>query len=74
MSIYILVSNYYVFLESVKIKLFNDYPVGAWFSTECLDRQEIPDMVKSRYWILNHDQTKVQHDWAAFSTSHQVRK
>ena len=29
MSIYMLVSNYYVFLESVGIRLFNDYLVGT---------------------------------------------
>ena len=61
-SIYTLVSNYHVFLEWVGIRLFNNYLVGAWLSTGHLDRHDIPDMVMSRYLILNHDQTEVQHE------------
>ena len=57
-SIYTLVSNYYVFLEWVGIRLFNNYPVGVWLSTGHLDRHDIPCqdawysiMIKQRfYW------------------------
>src|ERR1700683_5377970 len=52
-----LVHLYYVFLERVGMKLINDYLVDTCFSAGCLDRCEIPDMVRSRYWMLDHDQT-----------------
>ena len=44
MNVYTLVCIYYVFLERVGIKLFNNYPVSAWFSARRLDRHEILDM------------------------------
>ena len=67
MNVYTLACNYYAFLESVGIYLFNNYLVSTWFSARRLDRHEIPDMVKPRYRTLNHDWTRVQHDWAVFS-------
>jgi hypothetical protein len=44
MDVYMLVCIYYVFLERVGIKLFNYYPVSAWFSVRRLDRHEMLDM------------------------------
>jgi hypothetical protein len=64
MDVYTLTCIYYVFLERVGIYLFNNYPASACFSTGCLDRHEIPDMVKLR---LDHDRTRVQRDQAVFS-------
>ena len=69
-NVYVLVSIYYVFLERVGMKLIDDYPVNTWFSTRHLDRREILDTVRPRYWMLNHDWSRVWHDWVAFSSSH----
>jgi hypothetical protein len=67
MNVYMLACIYYVFLEIVRIWLFNNYPESAWFSAGRLDRCKIPNMAKLRYLMLDHDWTRVQCDWAVFS-------